>query len=299
MMSSRSIASLIACISIALATSAAAQSSVVPRSAFYAAIGGGYAWTHFGTQHLFAIGVSDVYLNSTGELIANGTAAGPGDVPMPNKSTFAPSANVGFFQHFPGSDWLWGVRFSYTYVRATSTVDNVKLPQAGAYTEAGVVYPFIGHADVQSYATSFDHQIALMPFIGKSFDRWMLYAGGGVTYSRTRTNVNQLVGFANITLPDGQHFPHADISGPPQDFAGAGWVWGGGAMVGGTYFFDSSWFVDLAYTYARTKNQTFNYASSFTNPNGPNDTTTIGSLIGNSSGRVEAQTVLVTIGKTF
>src|SRR5262249_35088699 len=126
----------IGCISIVaglgVSVSAAAQSlSSVPRSAFYAAIGGGYASANFGTQGLYAIGTSNAYNNADGTLLATGTAAGPGSVSMPNKSTFAPSANAGYFQHFAGSDWLWGAKLSYTYVGASSTVDNVRLPQMG------------------------------------------------------------------------------------------------------------------------------------------------------------------------
>ena len=279
---------------LGVSVSAAAQSSSVPRTAFYAAIGGGYASARFGTQNVFAIGISDVYLNSNGALIASGIAEGPASIPMPNKSTFAPSANVGYFQHFAGSDWLWGARLFYTYVGANSTVDNIRLPQVGQFTEAGTTYFFVGHAVAQSYETSIDHQIALMPFIGRSFEKGLLYIGGGATYSRTRTSIKGLVGFADVL-----NMPHTDISGPPQDFSGSGWVWGGAAIVGGTYFLAPSWFVDMSYMYARTNNQTFNYSSAFTNPNGPNGTTTVGSLVGNSSGRIETHAVIATIGKTF
>ncbi|MET0917779.1 MAG: hypothetical protein ABWY07_05060 [Burkholderiales bacterium] len=62
---------LVGCIAIAIviggSVSAAAPGPSVPRSAFYAGIGGGYASTHFGTQNIYAIGTSDVYLNSTGQ----------------------------------------------------------------------------------------------------------------------------------------------------------------------------------------------------------------------------------------
>jgi hypothetical protein len=294
-------ARLMSCIAIATglgaSISAAAQSSNVPRSAFYAAIGGGYASAHFGTQNLYAIGTSNAYDNATGMLVATGYAAGPGSVSMPNKSTFAPSANVGYFQHFADSDWLWGARLSYTYVGATSAVNNVRLPQIGQYTEytdsGTTITPFVGHAVAQSYETSIDHQIALMPLIGRSFENWFLYFGGGATYTRTRTNIKGLVGFADID------FPHMDISGPPQDFSASGWAWGGAVIVGGTYFFDRSWFVDLSYTPTRTRSQTFNYASTFSNPSGPNNTTTTGSLVGSSSGNVYSQAVVLTIGKAF
>src|SRR5215831_19264786 len=88
---------------LGVSVSAVAQSSSVPRSAFYAAIGGGYASANFGTQDLYAIGTSSAYSNTDGTLLATGTAAGPGSVSMPNQSTFAPSADFGYFRHFAGA----------------------------------------------------------------------------------------------------------------------------------------------------------------------------------------------------
>src|SRR5215470_5015713 len=278
--------------------SAVAQmASSVPRSAFYAGVGGGYASANFGTQDLYAIGTSSAYNNADGTLRATGTAAGPGSVSMPNQSTFAPSADFGYFRHFAGTAWLWGARLSYTYFGVTSTVDHVRLPQEGEYTEynggQGTTIAFFGHAVAKSYETTIDHQIALAPFIGRSFKSALLYIGAGATYSRTHTNINELVGFADIT------HPLEIISGPPQDFSASGWVWGGALIVGGSYFFTPSWFLDVSYMYARTKKQTFNYSSTFTNPNGPNNTTQTGTLVGSSSGRAETNTVIVTISKAF
>jgi opacity protein-like surface antigen len=92
-----------------------------------------------------------------------------------------------------------------------------------------------------------------MPFIGYSFEKGFVYLGGGPTGSNTQTNIRSLVGFADINgVP-------TDISGAPQDFTGSGWVAGGAGTVGGTYFLSHSWFIDIAYTYARTTDQTFNY----------------------------------------
>jgi hypothetical protein len=286
---------------VGLATSVSASAedlSSVPRSAFYAAIGGGYASAHFGTQSVYAVGTSEAYSNADGRLLATGEAAGPGRVSIPNKSTFVPSASFGYFEHFATSDWLWGAKLSYTHVGASSTVDNVRLPQLGEYTQYNAdgtttTTPFVGHAVARSYETTVDHQIALTPFIGRSVENGFVYVGGGATYSRTRTNIRDLVGFADIT------HPFEIISGPPQNFSGSGWVWGGAAIIGGTYFFAPSWFVDVSYMFARTNNQTFDYSSTFSNPNGPNNTTTTGSLVGSSSGRVETHSVIATIGIAF
>jgi hypothetical protein len=116
--------------------------------------------------------------------------------------------------------------------------------------------------------------------------------GVGPTWSRTQTNINSLIGFAELNgMP-------TDVSGAPQDFSGSGWVFGGAGTVGGTYFLNHSWFLNIAYTYAWTKAQKFNYSSSFSNSQNPNESFA-GTLTGSSSGRVSAQGVTVTINVAF
>src|SRR5271169_2619948 len=73
--------------------SALAQERVVPRSGFSIGLGGSYNWSDFGTQHVFAIGTSQVFQN--GILVATGIAAGPGTVDMPSEWQFAPSVQAG------------------------------------------------------------------------------------------------------------------------------------------------------------------------------------------------------------
>jgi hypothetical protein len=67
---------------------------------------------------------------------------------------------------------LWGAKFAYSYLGATSIVRNELLPQAGSITPTGsnVAVPFTGNALVQSFQTNITHQLALIPLIGKSFD---------------------------------------------------------------------------------------------------------------------------------
>jgi opacity protein-like surface antigen len=271
----------------------ASTASIVPESAFFVGLGGSYNSTSFGTQDVFAVGTSNVFQN--GVLVSTGSAAGPGPVLLGTETKFAPSIQAGYFQKFSGSDWLWGFKFSYSNTAASSTATNVLLPQAGSNTTVpgGVTTPFTGTAVARSYQTTLEHQIALTPFIGHSFENSFVYLGAGPTLSRTRTNVNGLVGFANITgIP-------SDISGAPVDFTGSGWVFGGSAIVGATYFLSRSWFLDFSYSYAMTAKQTFNYSSAFTNPNGLQNSTITGTLVGNSTGRFITQGVTATINKTF
>ena len=270
----------------------ASAASTVPESAFFAGLGGSYNSTDFGSQDVYAVGTSSVFQN--GALFSTGSAAGPGTVQMGSETKFAPAVQGGYFRKFSGSDWLWGFKFAYSNLAASSTVGNVLLPQAGSNTTvAGVTTPFTGTAVARTYQTTIDHQIAFTPFIGHSFEKSFVYLGAGPTLSHTRTNVNGLVGFANVIgIP-------TDISGAPVDFTGSGWVYGGAATVGATYFLSPSWFLDFSYSYAMTARQTFNYSSAFINPNGVMNTTIVGTLVGNSSGRVITQGVTASINMAF
>jgi hypothetical protein len=272
--------------------SALAQERVVPRSGFSIGLGGSYNSSNFGTQDVVAIGTSQVFQNGT--LVSTGIAAGPGTVDVPSELQFAPSVQAGYFRHFGNDPWLWGAKLSYSYLDTPSTVENVVIPQFGSFTELATnkTTPFIGAAVARSYQTRLKHQLELMPFIGHSFEKGFVYLGGGPTGSNTQTNIKSLVGFADISgVP-------TDVSGPPQNFTGSGWVVGGAGTVGGTYFLSHSWFLDIAYTYARTEDQTFNYFSSYTNTQNPFGTTS-GTLIGSSTGKVSTQGVTVTINMAF
>jgi hypothetical protein len=143
------------------------------------------------------------------------------------------------------------------------------------------------------------HQFALVPIIGRSFDRSYVYIGGGPTLSLTRGKFNSLVGFARI------FGERADISGPPTDLSSSNWVWGGTGTIGATWFFDRSWFLDVYYSYSNTSKQTSKYFATFVNPNQTFDTptgpvigTTVGTLNGTSSGRVITQGITFTIGRS-
>ena len=284
--SSRMLFGLVFCIS------ALGQDLVVPRTGFSIGLGGSYNSNYFGTQDVFAIGTSQVFQNGT--LVSTGTAAGPGTVDMPSELQFGPTVQAEYFRHFGKGPWLWGAKLSYSYLDTPSTVQNVFVPQFGSFTDVvtNKTTPFIGSAFARSYQTRLKHQLALMPFIGYSFEKGFVYVGGGPTGSNTRTYIKSLIGFADLSgVP-------TDVSGPPQNFTGSGWVAGGAGTVGGTYFLSHSWFLDIAYTYARTQDQTFNYSSSYTNSQSPFGTTS-GSLIGSSTGRVRTQGVTVTINMAF
>jgi hypothetical protein len=267
--------------------------SSVPTAGWFIGLGGSYNAVTFGTQNVYAVGTSDVYQN--GILASSGSAAGPANIYMSPESTLAFSVQGGYFQKFSDSNWLWGAKFAYSYLGATSTVRNALLPQTGSFTATGSTtpVPFTGNAVVGSYQTHIRHQMAFIPFIGRSFERSFVYIGTGPTVSQTRTDLNSLIGFADI------NGTRTDVSGAPINLSSSSWVYGGAAVVGATYFFDPSWFLDFSYTFAMTANKTSNYTSPFTNPNGTNGSTNVGTMVGTSAGRVITQAVTVTINKAF
>ena len=263
--------------------------SVVPNSAFFLGLGASANWTDFTDQHVYAIGTSKVY--SDGLLVASGSAQGPTRIPMESKFAFAPSFQGGYFQRFGASDWLWGAKFTYNYLGATSTNTNSIIPQFGTYTtiENPTPVPFSGPAYVHASKTSLTQEFDFVPFLGHAFGQSYLYAGAGPTLSQTRTQLNGLVGFA---LVDGGI---VDQSGAPQDFSKSSWLVGGAATIGATYFFTPTWFVDLNYTYAFTQGHTSSFASPFVD----HSSTSVGTLVGNSAWTAQTQRVGLTINKAF
>jgi hypothetical protein len=269
------------------------ETSMVPRAGFFLGVGGSANSLDFGTQHVYAVGTSNVFTN--GVLTSSGTAAGPATLYPDDKAQIAFSAQGGYFQKFAGTDWLWGAKFGYSYLGASSNIRAALLPQAGAFTPTGSTtpVPFTGNALVQSYQVHIDHQLTFVPFIGRAFERSFVYLGAGPSLTQVRTDLNGLIGFADI------NGNRTNVSGAPLDFSSTSWVWGGAAMVGATYFLDPTWFVDVNYMFARSASNTASFSGPFTNPNGTGGTTNQGTMNGTATARTTNQAVTVTINKLF
>ncbi|HEY8332860.1 MAG TPA: hypothetical protein VIQ05_03615 [Tardiphaga sp.] len=269
------------------------ERSMVPRAGFFVGVGGSAQSLDFGTQDVYAVGTSDVFTN--GVLTSSGSAAGPATLYPDHKVQIAFSAQAGYFARFSGSDWLWGAKFGYSYLGASSSIRAALLPQVGSFTPTGTttVVPFTGNALVASYQVHVDHQMTFVPFIGRAFDRGFVYFGAGPTLTQVRTDLNGLIGFADL------NGNRTNVSGAPINLTSKSWVLGGAAMVGVTYFLDPTWFIDVNYMFAMTGNNTASYASPFTNPNGTGGTTNQGTMVGTATARTQTQAVTVTINKLF
>lgn len=262
--------------------------SSVPRSALFVGVGGSDNSVNFNDHKIYAQGVSNVYLN--GVLVAFGSAGGPADPYFDTQFTFAPSAQIGLFRHFAESKWLWGAKFTYNHLGATSTNQNVIIPQVGSFTSANSD-SFTGNVVVRSYQSCINHQMTLMPFVGRSFEKSFVYFGAGPSLSQAEFKLNGVIGFADI------NGMRTNITGTPSNFSSAPWVFGGAAVVGATYFLDPSWFLDLSYTYLVTRNQTSEFSGPFaSSTSGYIDT---GILSGTYSGRWITQAFTISINKAF
>lgn len=262
--------------------------SAVPGSALYVGAGSGFHSVSFGDQTAYAVGTSSVF--EAGTLFASGTAAGPDTVPLGHAFSAAPTVQIGYTRRIPDTGWAWDASIQYGYLGASAERQNVLLPQAGAYTLAagGMTVPFTGTAYVRSYQAFLDHQVAFVPTIGRVLGDAILYAGGGVTLSRTRTKLNGLIGFADIIGRP------SDISGAPQDFSGSTWGLGGIGVAAARLFLDRDWFLGARYSVNLSASQRIDYASAFTNPKGGAGTTQTGTLVGYSSGRTWTQGLTIT-----
>lgn len=262
--------------------------STVPEAAAFIGLGGSGNFATFPSQEVYAQGLSSIFQDGT--VRAVGSASGSTGLEFDTAFQLAPLAQAGYFRHFSDSRWLWGGKLAYSYLAARSTIDNALIPQAGGFT--GVeTSSFTGNVLVPSYEVSIHDQFVLAPFLGRSFEHCFLYIGGGPSISRTKTKLLNSIGFADINGMT------TDITGSPTTFSSSKWLWGGAAVAGICYFFHSSWFLDLNYTFSATRTPASDFSSSFSSSN-PRFTTE-GVVSGNYSGRVLTHTIAITINRAF
>ncbi len=172
------------------------SSSLVPTSGAYLGLGFGAHSTQFNDQQLQATGISTATNTGSGAT-STGTAGGPPvSIDMSSSNTIAPAIQAGYFQKFQDSSYLWGMKFSYSYLGgSTATKDRILIPQYGTYPSGA---SFTGNAVATSYQKTMKHQISLIPYFGKSFESSTLYIGVGPTLSQVNTEINNLIGFADL-----------------------------------------------------------------------------------------------------
>ncbi|MFG1480959.1 hypothetical protein V5F53_20215 [Xanthobacter sp. V4C-4] len=260
----------------------------VPQKGVFVGVGGSANFSTFVDQDVFGQGLSKIYSGET--LVARGEAGGSTSPYLAAQTDFAPMAQFGYFDHFAGTSWMWGAKFTYNYLNASSTQDNFLIPQAGYYTGevSGVLK---GNVYAHGYTMKATNQFELVPFLGYSFDKSFVYLGAGPTLTQIKSELNGLVGFASL------FGDHLDLTGAPRNFSSTNWVWGGTVSTGVTYFLAPDWFVDLNYSYTVSTTKTNRFASPFSTLN--DGYTFTGLALGTYSGSADVQAVMVSINKVF
>ena len=273
----------------------ATDKSIVPQSAFFGGLGGGWSSGSFGNQDVYGKGTSysPPYLLHTAQI---GSAAGSTGLELDSQSALAPLIQAGYFQHVSGSQWMGGGKLLYSYLGIGSANSQQQIPQAGGFTEDGSYTPFTGNYLVQSYRQTINQQISLIPLIGRSFERSYVYLGVGPTTLQTKTLIENITGFENAaaipTTPTG--------IGLGEKYSTTQWLFGGVAMLGATYFIDSTWFMDISYTYSMTGSKTSSWGGPWTDTDiARGNVPRTGTNIGRSSGSVNIQALMITINKVF
>lgn len=271
------------------------DNSIVPQSAFFGGIGGSWSSGSFGNQDVYGKGTSysPPYGIHTAQI---GSAAGSTGLELNSQSILAPVIQAGHFQHFSGSKWMGGGKFSYSYLGLGSANSQQQIPQAGGFTEDGTYTPFTGNYLVQSYRQTINQQISLIPLIGRSFERSYLYLGAGPTTVQTKTLIENITGFESTavipTTPTG--------IGLGKKYSTTQWLFGGVAMLGATYFIDPTWFLDISYAYSVTETKTSSWGGPWTDTDiARSYVTRTGTNTGTSSGSVNIQALAITINKIF
>lgn len=248
-----------------LVASPANAADVVPAapavlSGFFVGGGGSFNGVHL-KQTGDGIGLTDVHDGDT--LVGFGVAVGPMPTFKDTDHVFAPDVQAGYFRPLADDiDWLWGFKVAYKYPGAEFTDRDIDSPQTGTIV---TLYPepgegtLSGNALVKSSQTRINHELLFVPFLGHAFTSGYFYGGAGPALFGTKSKINDLVGLADI---DGNKF---DLTGTPLDLSGSKWMWGGAVQAGITYFVGESWFVDLNYTYTRSRKYKLEYSAPFTN----------------------------------
>ena len=161
------------------------------------------------------------------------------------------------------------------------------------YTESDrrpLTAPITGFVPISPAEINLKHQLSLIATIGRAFGNVTLYAGGGPALFGIETNFINGIPFA---ISGWLTFP----ASVPITVLNDNWVWGGAAQVGTTYAFARGWFLDFAYTYARSANFTIENPVFVHNQIGP--LTLSGPAVLNTQERVTNQSVMLTLNYQF
>ncbi len=251
--------------SSALAEDAKSLASIfAPKTGWFIGAGGSFDWDRFDQSLQGISGVTDVLIGP--DLVADGQAGGPPANFDRDDFGLGFDAELGYVQKLGDGPWLGGIKFSYKYLNLASDDHNISIPQEGSFTTTvgtPVTIPFTGFVPIRTSQIKIRNQLALIPYVGRSFGRFYLYAGGGPALFDIESKIIDAVGFAEIGGNT------VSVTGEPANFSSSDWVWGGAAQIGVDYYLAPTWFLDANYTFAQSAEYKIKYSSPFTNQNGP------------------------------
>lgn len=258
----------------------------MPRKGFYGGLGASFDIAKFSEADANTLGLSKVYVN--GEEASEGYAGGPYTFPESSENRFGPTAQIGYYNLFKNSKWLWGSKFTYNYIGSTATSSALSIPQYGSNTTGT---SFTGVAEVQSFEYQVNHQMTLIPYIGYSTRKAFFYLGAGPSLTETVENINGVIGYAFL------NGIKVNITGAPANFTSTNWVFGLAATVGGTVFLSPTLFLDFNYVFNPTSNQTNDFTTPFSNSSGKYSSS--GEMIGSTSSKEKTNSISLSINKIF
>lgn len=261
------------------ATNEITSSAPINQTGFFAGLGGSYNFFRINSEMSGA-------LNATSGFVPIGLFSGTTGSYSNTDEAFAPEGQLGYFRHFSGSQWLWGIEFLYQYSRA-KIINHSRFLEPG--TSINFINPPVNVTDeisVSSIQTRVNDELMLPLFIGRSFTNSFIYLGVGPSLFRTK----HIVDVSSDTV-SGLYV--GNING----FSNTKWVWGGAVQAGMAFYLNPSWFLKFNYSYAITERYKANNAISFSPE--INGGLNGGVVSFNTSHRLIAQEVAVSINKVF
>ncbi|MFJ1269718.1 hypothetical protein ACD661_14230 [Legionella lytica] len=227
--------------SLAFAGTLGAVSAASAHTGLFIGLGGSYNVVRLNADLLGT-------LNVTGGLPPLGVFAGARESFHNSAEDFALEAHAGYFKHFPGSEWLWGLEFLYQYTNL-----NIRAP--GSIQAIDLTDPAASTTDTISFAAieaKVNDTLRLPAFIGRSYKNSFIYVGIGPTLLNTQQKIS------DIGDTDSAYY-----LGSSEGIFKNKWIWGGAVQAGMAYYVNSSWFFKLNYSCAFTGNYTIEKTVAF------------------------------------
>lgn len=260
-------------------SSGTASSTPTNQTGFFLGLGGAYNMARINSD-------TSGILNAISGFPPTGLFWGATGSYSDTKQAFAPEGQVGYFQPFNGSNWLWGIEFLYQYSRIKTTTYGGSMAPG---TYINLINPnenITNEVNISAIRSKIHDELMLPVFIAHSLTRSFIYLGVGPSLFRAQHDI-----YPSSDALSG--FYMGDING----FSNTKWVWGGAVQAGIAYYINPAWFLKLNYSYARTGH----YKESHFAPFSPevNGGLNAGIVYFNTSHRIIAQEVAVSINKVF